>query len=142
MSNQPNIQAVLLNFGVWEEGENDKMIKKTAAIFALSVLAPVAWADADGNWDFTMSSPFGQVSAKVSLQTDGDTLTGEFDLGEDRILEIQEGKVEGNTLSFSITREGMMTMTYVMTASVDGDSVTGSAAAMGTTAPWSMTRSN
>ena len=118
------------------------MIKKTAAIVAMVALAPVARADADGNWDFTMSSPFGQVSAKVSLQTDGETLTGEFDLGEGRILEIQEGKVEGNTLSFSITREGMMTMTYVMTASVDGDSVIGSAAAMGTTAPWSMTRSN
>ncbi len=120
------------------------MIKKTAAIFSVAVMTSTAWADseADGDWDFSMSSPFGQVSAKVTLKTDGDKLTGAFDLGGDRILEIQEGSIEGDTLSFSITRQGAMTMTYVMSASVDGDTVTGSAAAMGATAPWSMTRSN
>ncbi len=119
------------------------MINKLIAVLVVGIVSPLAWADSavDGDWDFTMSSPFGQVSAKVNISTDGDKLTGAFDLGDDRILEIQEGSVEGNMISFSITREGMMTMTYVMNASVEGDSVSGTAAAMGTTAPWAMTRS-
>ncbi len=118
------------------------MINKILAILALCAAAPLALtAEVDGDWDFSMASPFGQVSAKVTMMASGDKLTGGFDLGDGRVLEIQDGSVEGNTLSFSITREGAMTMTYVMSASVDGDSVTGTAAAMGTTAAWSMTRS-
>ena len=118
------------------------MIKKIAAVLIVGMTTPLAWADSvvDGNWDFTMSSPFGQVSAKVSMKAEGDKLTGAFDLGGDRLLEIEDGTIEGNTISFSITREGAMTMTYVMSASVDGDAVAGTAAAMGTTAPWAMTR--
>lgn len=119
------------------------MIRKTAAILTMGLLAPLAWADSavDGEWDFAMSSPFGEVNAKVNMKVDDGKLSGGFDLGEGRVLEIQEGMVDGDKLSFSITRKGMMTMTYQMSASVDGDSVSGTAAAMGTTAPWAMTRS-
>lgn len=120
------------------------MIKKMVAILAMGIAAPLAWADSavDGDWDFAMSSPFGEVNAKVNMKVEDGKLTGGFDLGEGRVLEIEEGLVEGDKLSFSITRKGMMTMTYKMSASVDGDSVSGTAAAMGTTAPWAMTRSD
>lgn len=119
------------------------MIERTIAIFALALVAPWAAAQSavDGEWDFAMSSPFGQVSAKVTMVTEGNKLTGAFDLGNDRFLEIQEGSVDGNSLSFTITREGMMTMTYLMSAVAEGDTMSGTATAMGTTAPWSMTRS-
>ncbi len=56
-----------------------------------------------------MWSPSAQVSTKVTLQTDSDKLAGEFDLGEDRIFKIQEGKAAENVLSFLITRKDMMT---------------------------------
>ncbi len=120
------------------------MFRSLLAFSTLVLFSSTSFADdhVEGDWDFSMASPFGQVSAKVSLDTDGDTLTGGFDLGDGRVLEIMEGKVEGDKLSFSITREGAMTMTYVMEATVEGNSVSGIAAAMGTTAPWSMTRAD
>ena len=127
-----------------QEQEDLPMFRSLLAFSAFILVSSASFADdhAEGDWDFSMASPFGQVSAKVSFDIDGDTLTGGFDLGDGRVLEILEGKVEGDKLTFSITREGAMTMTYVMEATVTGDSVSGVAAAMGTTAPWSMTRAN
>ena len=120
-------------------------MKKTGlAVLAGILLSSQVQAEsaADGSWDFSMSSPFGQVSASVVMKTEGEALTGEFDLGDGRTLKIEKGSVEGDNIAFSITRKGMMTMTYEMSAEVQGDQIRGTAAAMGTTAPWSMTRVN
>lgn len=95
----------------------------------------------DGSWDFTMSSPFGAVNAKVIMTTDGDTLTGSFDMGNGRVWPIENGVVSGNEISFRIDRDGSP-MVYEMKATVEGDTVTGAAQAMGAEVPWSMTRSS
>lgn len=117
------------------------LLRSIAVCLTLLVSTPLlADSPADGDWLFSMASPFGSVEATVTLKADGDKLNGEFDLGEGRKLTIENGTIDGNTMAFSLTREGMMTMTYQMSASVDGDSISGTAAAMGTTAPWSMKR--
>lgn len=94
---------------------------------------------ADGTWDFSMSSPFGALNATVIMTTGGNTLTGSVDLGGGRIWPIEDGVANGNEISFRIDRDGSP-MVYNMSATVDGDSVSGSASAMGTEVPWSMTR--
>jgi len=94
---------------------------------------------AHGNWDFSMSSPFGTVTADVVLVTSGDTLTGSFDLGNGRVWPIENGTVSGNTIAFSVDRDGSP-MVYQMSATIEGDTASGVAAAMGTEAAWSMTR--
>ena len=94
---------------------------------------------ADGSWDFTMSSPFGALTATVIMAADGDTLTGSFDLGDGRIWPIEDGVADGNGISFRLDRDGSP-MVYDMSATVEGDSVSGSASAMGTEVPWTMTR--
>ena len=117
------------------------MIKK--ALTLIPFLFPstlLAQSPVDGNWDFTMSSPFGTVDAKVILKTGSGKLSGEFDLGGGRKMTIEEGSIDGSAITFRITREGLMTMTYEMSAQVDGDSISGTATAMGSTAPWSMSR--
>ena len=93
----------------------------------------VAQSPADGTWVFSMQSPMGAV--------DGATLTGEFDLGNGRKWPIEGGTIEGNKIAFSITRDGA-SMTYVMSGNIDGGTIAGLAEAMGTTAEWSMSRSN
>jgi len=93
----------------------------------------------DGNWDFTMSSPFGAVNATVIMVTDGDTLTGSFNLGEGRTWAIEDGVANGNAISFRIDRDGSP-MVYDMTATIEDDSIAGTASAMGTEVPWTMTR--
>ena len=118
------------------------MFRILAALTLGMLLTPALYAQTpvDGTWNFTMSSPFGSVDATVTLVTDGDQLRGDFDMGEGRKLVIENGTVNGNTIAFRITREGLMTMTYEMNAALEGDSINGTAAAMGTTAPWSMSR--
>lgn len=110
-------------------------------IAALASFIVLAQSPVDGVWNFSMSSPMGAVSAVVTMKTEADVLTGEFDLGGGRTWPIENGRVDGNTIEFDINRDGS-SMTYVMSAEVSGDSIAGVAAAMGTTADWSMRRRN
>lgn len=88
-----------------------------------------------------MSSQMGSVNAKVIIKGDNAKLTGDFDLGNGRTWEIEDGEIEGNVISFNINRDGA-SFTYVMTARVDGDATKETASAMGSTVDWSMTRAN
>lgn len=116
------------------------------AILALTLLAVMtacttspATSPVDGTWDFTMSSPFGAVNATVRMATDGDSLTGTFDLGNGRSWPIEAGVANGGEISFRIDRDGSP-MVYEMSASVEGDAAAGTASAMGAEVPWTMTR--
>lgn len=117
------------------------MIRRTLLVAVLTLVSPMLWAQspADGAWDFTMVNQMGSVNAKVMMKGEDATLTGEFDLGGGRTWEIEDGKIEGNIISFNINRDGA-SFTYVMSAQVDGDAIKGTATAMGSTVDWSMTR--
>ena len=118
------------------------MNKKVITIVLITFASSVIWAQsqADGTWDFSMSSPFGAlISAKVTMKIEGATLTGEFDMGGGRKWPIEEGTVQGNEIAFKINRDGA-SMTYVMNATVDGNSIKGSASAMGSVVDWSMSK--
>ncbi|MEC8860291.1 MAG: hypothetical protein VYE29_09870 [Pseudomonadota bacterium] len=117
------------------------MIRKALMTLALLLGAGSLQAQSgvDGNWLFTMASPFGEVNADVQLVTDGEKLTGQFDLGNGRVWPIENGVVNGSSISFSVTRDGA-NMTYLMNADIDGDNAVGAASAMGSTSDWSMTR--
>ena len=108
------------------------------ATLASCATSPAA-SPADGTWDFAMVSPMGSVSAKVIMTTNGDTLAGSFDLGNGRTWAIEDGVANGNVISFSIDRDGSP-MIYEMSATIEGDDMTGVASAMGMEVPWTMTR--
>jgi hypothetical protein len=101
-----------------------------------------AAAPLDGQWDFAMSSPMGTVEAVVTLKADGTTLTGEFDLGGGRVWSIDDGAIDGDRITFQIDRDRPSggAMTYGMSGTLKGDTITGSASAMGTTVDWTMMR--
>jgi hypothetical protein len=111
----------------------------TILILLTSCSTNASLSPADGTWDFSMSSPFGALTATVIMTAEGDTLTGSFDLGDGRTWPIDEGVADGNEISFRLDRDGSP-MVYDMSATVDGDSIIGSASAMGTEVPWKMTR--
>lgn len=122
------------------------MIKKFLPAILLTLLATLvscaagpAASPVNGTWNFAMNSPMGSVSATVMMATDGDTLTGSFDLGNGRTWAIEDGVVNGNEISFSIDRDGSP-LVYEMSATVEGDSMAGIARAMGAEVPWTMTR--
>lgn len=121
---------------------------RTLAIAAvLSVAATVlsAQATVDGNWNFTMDSQMGQVTAKVTLKAEGNKLTGTFDLGG-RTLTVEDGTIEGNALKFMLRRDRPTggVMVYDMAGKLDGDAIAGTARAsmdgQEYELPWSMSR--
>lgn len=114
---------------------------KTAVVVAvLAATGVTAWAQSglDGKWAFEMNSPMGSVTSQVELKAEGKTLTGQFDMGGGRIWPIEGGTVDGDTISFTINRDGKMT--YEMKGKLQGDKIVGAAGAMGTTVEWVMAR--
>jgi hypothetical protein len=110
-----------------------------AIVVAVSALVPAsAQSGLDGKWAFEMSSPMGSVTAQVELKAEGDKLTGQFDLGGGRTWPVENGTIEGDSISFTINRDGKMT--YEMKGKLASDKIAGVAGAMGTTVEWGMAR--
>ena len=79
-------------------------MKLLAAITILLIAGVTAYAaDVDGKWGGSMSTPGGDFPVAFTLKADGTTLTGStagFDGSE---VQIKDGKIEGNTISFTVT---------------------------------------
>lgn len=78
---------------------------------------------ADGNWKITINSPMGAQTLDASITTSGDTFTGTAKgaMGEQNI----EGKVSGDTLTWSANITQPMPMTLEFSATVSGDTMSG-----------------
>ncbi|MAW99382.1 MAG: hypothetical protein CMN72_06945 [Sphingomonas sp.] len=81
-------------------------------------------AQVDGSWDTVTKTPMGDQKAVMTVNSSGDSFTGTFsgDMGE---TEIEDGKVDGDTLTFKISIKSPMPMTLDGEATVDGDAMTG-----------------
>ena len=82
-----------------------------------------------GEWTWTMESPDGPVSSPLILKQEGNTVTGKFSRGEDRWLEIENGKVNGDSFTWIVKRDRPDggTMTYHMSGTFDGSKITAAA---------------
>ncbi|HCV35167.1 MAG TPA: hypothetical protein DGF10_10940 [Acidimicrobiaceae bacterium] len=96
---------------------------------------------ADGTWNMTMKTPMGEQAGTLTLATDGGTLTGTMS-GPQGSLELEDGTVDGDALSWTVNMTSPMPIKVEATATVDGDTLTGEAklGAFGT-APFNGTRS-
>ncbi len=68
------------------------------AVFVLAASA----ADISGNWKGTAETPAGTVERTFAFKVDGNKLTGETSSNRFGKSEIQNGKVEGADISFTI----------------------------------------
>lgn len=78
-----------------------------------------------GEWTWTMETPGGPASAALILKQDGNRITGRFARDEDRWLEIEDGKVNGNAFTWTVKRdrpEGGV-MLYKMSGKLAGDKI-------------------
>ncbi|HEX2559516.1 hypothetical protein [Phenylobacterium sp.] len=78
---------------------------------------------ADGNWKITINTPMGAQEVNANITTSGETFTGTTSgrMGEQKI----EGKVNGDTLTWSTNISQPMPMTLEFQATVNGDNMTG-----------------
>jgi hypothetical protein len=78
-----------------------------------------------GSYECVVKSPMGDQKSTLTVNVDGDTWTG-TNAGAQGSLDVYEGKVDGNTLTWKMDMKVPMPMTLEGTATVDGDTITGS----------------
>jgi hypothetical protein len=78
----------------------------------------------DGNWNITVNSPMGAQPSTLSLKADGATLTG-TQSAQGNTADIANGKVDGDTVTWSNSITTPFPMTLEFTGKVDGDTLNG-----------------
>ena len=86
-----------------------------------------------GTYDCTIKSPMGDQASKFTVNVDGDSFTGSM-AGGMGAMDVTDGKVAGDTLTWKMNMTVPMPMTLDCDATVDGDTLTGNvkAGAFGT----------
>lgn len=79
----------------------------------------------DGKWEITINSPLGAQKANLELKADGGTLTGSQSAAQGS-GPLENGKIDGNTATWSAKITSPMPMTLDFTGTVDGDKISGS----------------
>ena len=118
-------------YEIWAEAIEDKLsaVLGDTRVKAEQSGAGVTSAGLTGEWAWTMDTPNGTVTAPLILRQDGEKVTGKFRRDENRWLEIENGKVNGNEFSWIVKRDrpNGETITYEMTGKVEGDTITAKA---------------
>ena len=82
----------------------------------------------DGTWQITLKTPMGEQSSTLELASDGSSLTG-TQSGNGESGPIYDASVDGNTASWKVDITKPMSLTVAFSATVDGDTISGSAKA-------------
>lgn len=79
---------------------------------------------ADGTWKTTMNTPMGAQQGTLTLASSGGELTGKL-AGPQGELDIEDGKIDGDKLSWKAKITTPMAMTLEFDAKVEGDNISG-----------------
>ena len=98
--------------------------RKSLALYSILAIllsaVPALAADLTGKWMMDDKDPDGnKITVTFDLKQDGTKLTGTVSV-PDQTANIQEGKVDGNKVSFKAT---MSDATYTLDGAIDGDEI-------------------
>ncbi|WOK37540.1 hypothetical protein [Sphingomonas sp. C3-2] len=94
----------------------------------------------DGSWECMTKTPVGEQTSIIHFQSNGDSFTGTSE-GQMGTMELLEGKIVGDTVSWKMQLTQPMKMTLEATATVSGDTLSGGVkAGMFGTSPLTGTR--
>ncbi|MFM5906718.1 MAG: hypothetical protein ACKOPO_03910 [Novosphingobium sp.] len=77
-----------------------------------------------GTYEVNVKTPMGDQGGTFTVVVDGDTFTGSL-AGGMGSMDVANGKVSGNTLTWSMDMKVPMPMTLDCEATVDGDAIAG-----------------
>jgi hypothetical protein len=108
-------------------------MKIIASILAILVMTTaLIAADVDGSWTGTISGPMGDIPVAFTFKADGAKLTGKTMGLDGADVAIQDGKIDGNNISFTVTFDfGGMPFMLSYKGLVDGEQIKMSADALG-----------
>jgi hypothetical protein len=78
----------------------------------------------DGSYDCVTKSPMGDQKSVFTVKSEGDSFTGS-NAGAMGALDVENGKVDGNKLTWTMNMKVPMPMTLECEATIDGDALTG-----------------
>lgn len=81
-------------------------------------------AAVDGDWDVTIKTPMGDQKSVFTITSDGGSFSGKV-AGAMGSMDVKDGTVDGNTLTWKMDMTVPMPMTLEGTATVDGDNISG-----------------
>lgn len=81
---------------------------------------------ADGKWQLTINTPLGAQQSVLNISTSGASLSGTQSAASGDEKPIEEGKISGDQISWKASISKPMAMTLEFSATVQGDSMTGS----------------
>src|SRR6516225_12089052 len=99
------------------------------AVFAMTAAA----ADVSGTWKATVETPNGTMETAFVVKVDSGKVTGPATMGQMGESAISEGKVDGDTVTFAVVRQGPngeFRINYSGKASGDEMKITGTIPAM------------
>ena len=95
----------------------------TKAALLVAILTAVASAaDISGNWKGDLDTPQGKVQVSYALKQDGEALTGTWQAAQSPTIQISEGKVAGDKVTFVVKIEGA-NMTFAHEGKIAGDEI-------------------
>ena len=79
-----------------------------------------------GTYECVTKTPMGDQKSQFTLVDNGDGTFSGTNAGAMGSMEVEDGKIDGNTLTWKMKMTVPMPMTLEGTATVDGDALTGS----------------
>jgi hypothetical protein len=78
----------------------------------------------DGVWDCTMKTPMGEQKTVLTIKSEGDTFTG-TNVGSQGSTEIRDGKIDGDTISWTMDVKSPFPMKLEGKLALAGDALSG-----------------
>ena len=94
----------------------------SSALFLLLLATVVSAADLTGNWKGDLESPQGKVQVSYSFKQDGENLIGTWQAAQSPTVQISEGKVTGDKVSF-VVKSDAAGITFAHEGKIVGDEI-------------------
>ena len=80
----------------------------------------------DGKWQLTINTPLGAQQSMLTISANGDSLSGTQSAASGDERPIEDGRIEGDNLSWKASITKPMPMVLEFAATVQGNSISGS----------------
>lgn len=93
---------------------------RRSALLLLVLSAATCAADITGSWKADWDHPQGKLQIAYTFKQDGETLTGTWQAAQSPTVQITEGKVTGDTVTFVVAKNGV---TFAHEGNIKGDEI-------------------
>ena len=94
-----------------------------SALFIVVLAAVASAADITGNWKADLETPQGKVQVSYTFKQDGEALTGTWQAALSPTVDITDGKVKGDKVSFVVKVGPNGALTFAHEGTVKGEEI-------------------